>query len=123
MAFLFTIESMMKFWELFQTPVGSNLYGFIGKMGELFNVSERDSTLIWQSFDVAEGSYMTKIKNNSQTILKFKCSVCGKIGGGKMAKGGDGSFYYPRKHYNQNSLDPDYCEGCFKEAIWVNVGK
>ena len=92
MAFLFTADGMMKFWTLFQTPEGGNVYGFTKKMQEVFNVSERNATLIWQSFDVAEGSYLTIIKNNVRpTKTKYKCNVCRNIFSGVR------KFYFRNK--------------------------
>ena len=45
----------------------------------------------------------------------FKCIICGKLTAGRLPKGGDGTFYYPRKHkYNGKS-----CPGNFHEAEWV----
>jgi len=48
--------------------------------------------------------------------LKFKCTSCGIIGCGRKPKGGDGTYYYPRRHYVGGSL----CPGCFTEAEWVS---
>ena len=99
MAFLFTADAMQKFWTLYQSPEGSNSYGFVNNMQSIFNVAPRDATLIWQSFDVCEGFYMGKMSKMSfPTVLKFECRVCGKIGSGRTPKGGDVNFYYPRKH-------------------------
>jgi len=48
--------------------------------------------------------------------MKFKCFVCGKLTSGRKPKGGDGSFYYPRRH---RLKDGRLCEGVFMEAVWI----
>ena len=53
--------------------------------------------------------------------MKFKCSVCGKIGGGRKPKNGDGTMYFPRLHYNKNTISGEYCEGCYIEAEWIEL--
>lgn len=45
----------------------------------------------------------------------FKCVVCGKVTAGRMAVGGDGTFYFPRRH----KRDGKPCPGNFCEAKWV----
>lgn len=48
--------------------------------------------------------------------LKFKCPVCGKLTAGRIPKGGDGSFYYPRRH----NFGASPCPGNIQEAEWVD---
>ena len=48
----------------------------------------------------------------SKPMAKVKCVICGKITSGKMAKNGDGTFIYPRKH-KHNGIE---CEGNYYEA-------
>ena len=123
MAFLFTADTMLKFWTLFQTPEGGNAYGFVRKMQEIFHVTERDATLIWQSFDVAEGSYMTIIKNNVPPMrLKYKCTFCGKLLIGVKEK--DGKHYFSRRHKDTSfGSSGGYCRGSYEEAVPINVAK
>jgi hypothetical protein len=49
---------------------------------------------------------------------KFKCSVCGKLTAGRLPSGGDGSFYFPRRH---KGSDGRPCPGNIEEAEWVTV--
>jgi hypothetical protein len=65
------------------------------------------------------------VLNKQMKTIKFKCSICGKLTSGRMPinphnhkEKGDGSFRYPRRHKNENG---GYCEGNYKEAIWVDV--
>ena len=48
----------------------------------------------------------------------FECQCCGKVTAGRMPKGGDGTYYYPRKHKGD---DGETCEGVYDEAISVQV--
>lgn len=47
--------------------------------------------------------------------MHFKCVICGKLTAGRLSKGGDGTFYYPRKH----KYDGKLCPGSFHEAEWI----
>lgn len=47
--------------------------------------------------------------------MKFKCAVCNKLTSGRKPKGGDGTFYYPRRH---KGPDKKPCKGNIQEAIW-----
>lgn len=49
---------------------------------------------------------------------KFKCSICGKITSGRLPKNGDGSFWYPRRHYDKTGI---LCLGNIQEAIVVDI--
>jgi hypothetical protein len=46
----------------------------------------------------------------------FECQCCGKITVGRMPKGGDGTYYFPRKH---KGADGETCEGVYDEGISV----
>ena len=48
----------------------------------------------------------------------YKCSICGKVTAGRIPRGGDGSFRYPRKH---NDDDGKLCPGVYYEAILTTV--
>jgi len=45
--------------------------------------------------------------------LRFRCAGCGKETAGRLLEGGDGSFYYPRRHQN---VPGEVCPGCYQEA-------
>lgn len=45
---------------------------------------------------------------------RFRCAVCGKPTAGRLPRGGDGTFYYPRRHQGP---DGKPCEGNYREAL------
>jgi hypothetical protein len=51
--------------------------------------------------------------------VRVQCPVCGKKGGSRMPRGGDGSLLYPRRHPDpKNPNEP--CPGTWKEAsVWL----
>lgn len=58
--------------------------------------------------------------------VRYKCSVCGKITRGRLPvsmtnhkERGDGTFYYPRKHWVSGIV----CPGTYQEAEWIEVSK
>jgi len=46
---------------------------------------------------------------------KFRCAVCGKEVAGRLPRGGDGTFFYPRKH----NVNGTICTGVYSEAEWM----
>ena len=44
------------------------------------------------------------------SIERWKCRVCGKIGLGRIPKGGDGTEILPTRHKHQGKLCPGYIE-------------
>lgn len=55
--------------------------------------------------------------------MKIKCAVCSRIYKSKIPTGGDGSVWWPRKHYRNIGLsklerlqDDSYCLGSFTEG-------
>jgi len=129
MSFIFTVEQMNGLYGLYASQEGSTLYSFCKKLDELGLKNERDATLIWQCFDTATEACFRYVKANVKpNTMQFKCSVCGKIGGGKMVKGGATTFYYPRKHgrwveKKEETEWEEICPGCYEEAIWLSVAK
>ncbi len=52
--------------------------------------------------------------------MRVECSVCGKVVIGRLPRGDDGSFWYPRKHKHKGKN----CSGNWEEAIllkWVST--
>lgn len=47
--------------------------------------------------------------------IRFRCAECGKLTAGRFPRGGDGTFYYPRRH----QVDGQECRGSYMEAIWI----
>ena len=47
----------------------------------------------------------------------FKCRDCDKLTSGRVPKGGDGSFVFPRRH----KIKGKDCPGNAKESIWVQI--
>lgn len=51
----------------------------------------------------------------------FQCRECGLKTTGTLPRGyrepGDGSCYYPRRHYIKGNV----CPGVYDEAVWVTV--
>ena len=43
---------------------------------------------------------------------QWSCRVCGKVGPGRIPKGGDGSEIYPTRHKHEGKL----CQGYFEAA-------
>lgn len=74
---------------------------------ELFRVAER-----W----LKEGTVPQP--NEVQVLTRWKCRGCGKLTAGRLPKGGDGSFMYPRRH---DGPDGQPCDGNIDEADPVTV--
>lgn len=52
-------------------------------------------------------------------VMSMICAICGRIYQAKIPKGGDGSVWWPRKHYRKASTKVrlrSYCPGSFKEG-------
>ena len=49
--------------------------------------------------------------------VRFRCTSCGKLTAGRFPRGGDGTFYFPRRHQAGGQL----CLGSYSEAEWVEV--
>lgn len=53
--------------------------------------------------------------------FKVKCSVCGKITGGRLPRSGhysgDGTLWYPRRH----NFNGDPCEGNIEEGELIDI--
>ena len=47
--------------------------------------------------------------------LRIRCKVCGWISTGRVPRGGDGSFRYPRLH----RVDGQVCGGMVFEGEWL----
>ena len=43
-------------------------------------------------------------------VEQWACSVCGKVGPGRIPKGGDGSEIFPTRHKHGGKLCVGYCE-------------
>ena len=41
---------------------------------------------------------------------QWACRVCGKVGPGRIPKGGDGSEIFPTRHKHEGKLCPGYVE-------------
>jgi hypothetical protein len=55
--------------------------------------------------------------------IRVQCTECGKVTFGRLPKGGDGSFLFPRMHYvshTRPTVNAKICPGVTSEGKWVS---
>jgi len=62
----YTYDDMLQFYLLYDSSEYGNRDSFIKKMKE-FNVSEKESTIIWQSFDIATDRLYISFRNRGNS--------------------------------------------------------
>ena len=124
MAFILNNKDVLTFYKIYETAEFGNNYAFVRKVMADYGLNEQVASIIWQSFDAATdvcfGYVKGTIQPEKKTLKKqvrFQCRVCGHMSAGRKARHGDGTFYYPRKHYDKKT--DEICDGCFEEATWV----